>query len=137
MNPLENDRLRVLEKSEHSRPQQKVLVNELLMREYISTFLWLGLLLGLTILLKVPLDSSPEAAAVSISKAPWVFGAIQWLLHRLPVWLSGWALPLLSIAVLLTMPRWGEKVGIQWVWIIFIAISFVWVGLTFLYVFMG
>jgi hypothetical protein len=137
MDPLENDRPQMLENRGHSRLQQKVLVNELQMREYISTFLWLGLLLGLTVLIKVPLDSSPEAAAVSISKAPWVFGAIQWLLHRLPVWLSGWALPLLSMALLLTIPRWGEKVGTRWAWIIFISISFVWVGLTFLYMLMG
>lgn len=137
MDPLENGRPHMTEMIEHNRPQQKVLLNELQMREYISTFLWLGLLLGLTIIIKVPLDSSPEAAAVSVTKAPWVFGAIQWLLHRLPVWLSGWVLPLLSMGVLFTLPRWGEKVGTRWVWIIFLIFSFVWVGLTFLYMFMG
>lgn len=137
MDPLENGRPHMTEEIGNNRPQQKVLLNELQMREYISTFLWLGLLLGLTIIIKVPLDSSPEAAAVSVSKAPWVFGAIQWLLHRLPVWLSGWVLPLLSMGVLFTLPRWGGKVGTRWVWIIFLIFSFVWVGLTFLYMFMG
>jgi len=137
MDPLENDRLQVPEKIEQNRSQEKVLLNELQMREYISTFLWLGLLLGLTVIIKVPLDSSPEAAAVSVSNAPWVFGAIQWLLHRLPVWLSGWVLPLLSSLVLFTLPRWGEKVGTRWVWVIFLIFSFAWVGLTFLYMFVG
>jgi len=117
--------------------REKVTLNELQVREYISTFVWLGLLFGLTAGVKVPLDSSPEAVAVSASKAPWVFGAIQWLLQRWPVWLSAWVLPLLSTAVLLTLPWWGRKVGKMWAWIIFLTVSLVWVGLTFLYMFMG
>ncbi|KJS79741.1 MAG: hypothetical protein JL57_29305 [Desulfosporosinus sp. BICA1-9] len=103
----------------------------------MGTFLWLGLLFALTAGLKVPLDSSPKAAGVSISKAPWVFGAIQWLLQRYPAWLSGWVLPLLSMAMLLTLPWWGQKVGKRRAWIIFLILSSVWVGLTFLYMFMG
>lgn len=137
MDPIESDRPQVSEKVEYSGHQEKVLVIELQVREYISTFLWLGLLFGLTAGMKVPLDSSPEAAALSVSKAPWVFGAIQWLLQRWPVWLSGWVLPLLSTAVLLTLPWWGRKVGKMWVWIIFLILSLVWVGLTFLYMFGG
>lgn len=137
MDPIENDRPQVTDKIERSGRQEKVLLIELQVREYISTFLWLGLLFGLTVSMRVPLDSSPEAAAVSVSKAPWVFGAIQWLLHRLPVWLSGWVIPLLSTVVLLTLPWWARKVGARWGWIIFLSISLVWVGLTFLYVFMS
>ena len=136
MDPVD-DRPRVSEKVEDRGHQEKVLLIELQVREYISIFLWLGLLFGLTVAVKVPLDSSPEAVAVSVSKAPWVFGAIQWLLQRWPVWLSGWFLPILSMAVLLTLPLWGQKVGKMWVWIIFLTLSLVWVGLTFLYMFMG
>jgi len=116
---------------------EKVPLIELQVRETIGTFVWLGLLFGLTVVAKVPLDSSPEAVAVSVSKAPWVFGAIQWLLQRWPVWLSAWVLPLLSTAVLFTLPWWGKKVGKTWVWIIFLTLSLVWVGLTFLYMLMG
>ena len=137
MDPIESDRSRVVEKVEHSGHQQKVLLIELQVREYIGTFIWLGLLFGLTAGVKVSLDSSPEATAVSVSKAPWVFGAIQWMLQRWPVWLSGWGLPILSMAVLLTLPWWGNKVGKMWVWVIFLSLSLVWVGLTFLYMFMG
>lgn len=137
MDPIDSDRAQIPGKIECLEHKRKIQLSELQLREYISTFLWLGLLLGLTILIKVPLDSSPEAAAVSVSKAPWVFGAIQWLLHRWPVWLSGWVLPLLSIAVLFTLPHWGAKVGHRWVWIIFLIFSFIWVGLTFLYRFWG
>jgi hypothetical protein len=117
--------------------REKVLLIELQVREYIGTFLWLGLLFGLSAGVKVPLDSSPEGAAVSVSKAPWVFGAIQWLLQRWSAWLSGWVSPLLSTAVLLTLPWWGQKVGKMWVWIIFLILSLIWVGLTFLYMFRG
>ena len=137
MNPLESEKLKGSKKVESSGNQEKVLLIELQVREYIGAFLWLGLLFGLTAVLKVSLDSSPEAAAVSVSKAPWVFGAIQWMLQRWPAWLSGWVLPLLSSAVLLTLPWWGQKVGKKWVWIIFLILSLVWVGLTFLYMFMG
>lgn len=137
MDPIESDRNQGLEKVEHSVRQEKVLLIELQVREYIGTFLWLGVLFALTAGAKVPLDSSPKAAAVSVSKAPWVFGAIQWLLQRWPAWLSGWVLPLLSMAVLLTLPWWGRKVGKRWVRIIFLMLSLVWVGLTFLYMFMG
>lgn len=137
MDPIERDRTQELEKFEHSGRQEKVLLIELQVREYISTFLWLGFLFALTAGVKVSLDSSPEAAAVSASKAPWVFGAIQWMLQRWPAWLSGWVLPLVSTAVLLTLPWWARKVGKLWAWIIFLIMSFVWVGLTFLYMFMG
>ena len=137
MDPIESDGLQIPEKVEYSERQEKVPLIELQVREYIGTFLWLGLLFALTAGLKVPLDSSPKAAAVSISKAPWVFGAIQWLLQRYPAWLSGWVLPLLSIAVLLTLPWWGQKVGKRRAWVIFLILSSVWVGLTFLYMFMG
>ncbi|TGE38035.1 hypothetical protein E4K67_08575 [Desulfosporosinus fructosivorans] len=131
MDPIET------EKFKPSGHQEKVQLIELQVREYISAFLWLGLLFALTASLKVSLDSSPEAAVVSVSKAPWVFGAIQWMLQRWPAWLSGWVLPLLSTAVLLTLPCWEQKVGKMWVWIIFLTLSLVWVGLTFLYMFMG
>ena len=137
LDPTESDRFQGLKKVEPSGHQDKVLLIELQVREYISAFLWLGLLFRLTAGVKVSLDSSPKAAAVSVSKAPWVFGAIQWLLQRWPAWLSGWVLPLLSTTVLLTLPWWGEKVGKKWVWIIFLILSLVWVGLTFLYMFMG
>ncbi|WP_459927539.1 hypothetical protein [Desulfosporosinus burensis] len=137
MDPIESDGLQVPEKVEYSGRREKVPLIELQVREYISTFLWLGLLFALTAGLKVPLDSSPRAAAVSISKAPWVFGAIQWLLQRYPAWLSGWVIPLLSMAMLLTLPWWGQKVGKRRAWIIFLILSLVWVGLTFLYMFMG
>lgn len=137
MDHIESDRSQVSEKVEHSGHQEKVPLIELQVREYIGTFLWLGLLFGLTAGVKVPLDSSPEAAAVGVSKAPWVFGAIQWLLQRWSVWLSGWVLPLLSTAVLLTLPWWGRKVGKMWVWIIFLIMSLVWLGLTFLYMLRG
>lgn len=136
MDPIESDRPLGSEKLKASGPQEKVLLIELQVREYIGAFLWLGLLFALTAGVKVPLDSSPKAVAVSV-KAPWVFGAIQWLLHRWPAWLSGWVLPLLWTAVLLTLPWWGRKVGKRWVWIIFLILSLVWVGLTFLYRFMG
>ena len=122
MDPIENEKLPLF---------------ELQVREYIGTFIWLGLLFGLAAGVRVPLDSSPQAVAVTVSKAPWVFGAIQWLLQRWPVWLSAWVLPLLSTAVLLTLPWWGQKVGKLWVWIIFLTLSLVWVGLTFLYMFLG
>ncbi|HZK55816.1 MAG TPA: hypothetical protein VFC84_16735 [Desulfosporosinus sp.] len=137
MHPIEGDRAQRLEKVEHSGRQEKVLLIELQVREYISTFLWLGFLFALTAGVKVSLDSSPEAAAVSVSKAPWVFGAIQWMLQRWPAWLSGWVLPIVSTAVLLTLPWWARKVGKLWAWIIFLIMSSVWVGLTFLYMFMG
>lgn len=137
MDLIESDRPQESEKLETYGRQEKALLIELQVREYISGFLWLGLLFGLTAVVKVSLDSSPEAAAVSVSKAPWVFGAIQWMLQRWPAWLSGWVLPLLSTAVLLTLPWWGQKVGKRWVWIIFLTFSLVWVGLTFLYMFMG
>ena len=137
MDPLESDGLQVPEKVEYSEGQEKLPLIELQVREYISAFLWLGFLFALTAGLKVPLDSSPKAAAVSISKAPWVFGAIQWLLQRYPAWLSGWVLPLLSMAVLLTLPWWGQKGGKRRAWIIFLILSSVWVVLTFLYMFMG
>lgn len=117
--------------------KQKVPLIELQVREYISAFLWLGLLFGLTTGVKVPLGSSPEAVAVSVSKAPWIFGSIQWLLQWWPVWLGAWVLPLLTTAGLLTLPWWGEKVGKMWVLSIFLIVSLVWVGLTFLYTFMG
>lgn len=123
--------------SKLSDENEKVVLSELQVREAISTFLWLGFLFGLTILVKVSLDSSPNATAVHLSKAPWVFGSIQWLLGRWPAWLSGWLLPVLSGIVLLTLPRWSQKVGKMWTWIIFLILSFIWVGLTFLYGFMG
>lgn len=135
MDPTESDRPQVPLKVKHSGRQERVQLIELQVREYISTFLWLGLLFGLTAGVKVPLDSSPKAAAVSLSKAPWVFGSIQWLLQRWPAWLSGWVLPLLSMAVLLTLPWWSEKAGERWTWIIFLILSLVWVGLTLLYMF--
>lgn len=137
MGLIESDRAQGLEKVEHSGHQEKVLLIELQVKEYISTFLWLGFLFALTAGVKVSLDSSPEAAAVSVSKAPWVFGAIQWMLQLWPAWLSGWVLPLVSTAVLLTLPWWARKVGRLWAWIIFLIMSSVWVGLTFLYMFMG
>lgn len=137
MDPLESGKLQVSEKVESNGRQERVLLIELQVREYIGTFLWLGFLFALTAGVKVPLDSSPKATAVSVSKAPWVFGAIQWLLQRWPTWLSGWVLPLLSLSVLLTLPWWGQKVGKSWVWIIFLTLSLVWVGLTLLYMFMG
>lgn len=116
---------------------EKVRLTELQVKESISTLFWLGLLFGLTMAVRVPLDSSPQAAAVSVSKAPWVFGSIQWLLQRWPVWLSGWVLPVFSGAVLLCLPWWGKKLGKRRTWIIFLFMSFIWVGLTFLYWFMG
>ena len=137
MDPIESDRPLRAEQVESSGRQEKVLMIELQVREYIGMFLWLGVLFALTAGMKVPLDSSPKAMAVSVSKAPWVFGAIQWLLQRWSAWLSGWVLPLLSMAVLLTLPWWGQKVGKRWVRIIFLFLSLVWVGLTFLYMFMG
>ena len=137
MDPIESDRPLRAEQVESSGRQEKVLMIELQVREYIGMFLWLGVLFALTAGLKVPLDSSPKAMAVSVSKAPWVFGAIQWLLQRWSAWLSGWVLPLLSMAVLLTLPWWEQKVGKRWVWIIFLFLSLVWVGLTFLYMFRG
>lgn len=137
MDPLESGKLQVSEKVESNGRQERVLLIELQVREYIGTFLWLGFLFALTAGVKVPLDSSPKATAVSVSKAPWVFGAIQWLLQRWPTWLSGWVLPLLSLSVLLTLPWWGQKVGKSWGWIIFLTLSLVWVGLTLLYMFMG
>ncbi|AHF08512.1 hypothetical protein [Desulfitobacterium metallireducens] len=126
----------VQEENIEPNKNDKVILSELQAREYISTFLWLGLLFGLTILLKVPLDSSAEATAVGISKAPWVFGSIQWLLQRFPVWLSGWVLPVLSGIVLLSLPWWAQKIGKMWTWIVFLVLSLTWVGLTFLYWFM-
>jgi len=137
MDPIDTERAQVPETIEHSQYHKKVLLIELQVREIISTFVWLGLLFGLTAGVKVPLDSSPEAVAVSLSKAPWVFGAIQWLLKRWPVWLSAWVLPLLSTVVLLTLPWWARKVGKMWGYSIFLALSLVWVGLTLLYMFMG
>ena len=137
MDSIERDRSQGSEKVEHSGSQEKVLLIELQVREYISAFLWLGVLFALTAGVKVSLDSSPDATAVSISKAPWVFGAIQWMLQRWPAWLSGWGLPLLSTIVLLTLPTWGRKVGKRWTRIIFLILSLIWVGLTFLYMFMG
>ncbi|HZK83799.1 MAG TPA: hypothetical protein VFC58_03810 [Desulfosporosinus sp.] len=137
MDPVESGKLQMSEKVESNGRQGRVLLIELQVREYIGTFLWLGFLFALTAGVKVPLDSSPKATAVSVAKAPWVFGAIQWLLQRWPTWLSGWVLPLLSLAVLLTLPWWGQKVGKRWVWIIFLTLSLVWVGLTLLYMFMG
>ena len=89
MDPMDRNRTQVSDKVEHSGAHEKVQLIELQVREYIGTFIWLGLLFGLTAGVKVPLDSSPEAVAVSVSKAPWVFGAIQWLLQRWPAWLSG------------------------------------------------
>lgn len=124
------------EKVESSRPQENVLLIELQVREYISTFIWLGLLFALTAGVNVSLDSSPEAAGVTVSKAPWVFGAIQWMLLRWPAWLGGWVLPILSTVVLLTLPRWEQNVGKMWVWMIFLIISLIWVGLTLMYMFM-
>ncbi|KUO74994.1 MAG: hypothetical protein APF81_12090 [Desulfosporosinus sp. BRH_c37] len=137
MDLMEGGRTEAPTEVEQSGRQKKVPLIELQMREYIGTFLWLGFLLALTASVKVPLDSSPKAAAVSISKAPWVFGAIQWLLQRWPAWLSGWVLPLLSMVVLLTLPWWGQKVGKMWAWIFFLILSLVWVGLTFLYLLRG
>jgi len=137
MDPIETDRPQGSEKVGSSGYQEKVLLIELQVREYISAFLWLGLLFALTAGLKVSLDSSPEATAVSVSKAPWVFGAIQWMLQRWPAWLSGWIIPLLSSAVLVTLPWWARKVGKRWAWIIFLILSLVWVGLTLLYMFTG
>ena len=137
MGLIEGDRTQAPAEAEQSGRPEKIPLIELQVREYIGTFLWLGFLLALTACVKVPLDSSPKAAAVSISKAPWVFGAIQWLLQQWPAWLSGWVLPLLSMAVLFTLPWWGQKVGKMWVWIIFLILSSVWVGLTLLYMFMG
>lgn len=137
MNSLESDRPQAPTKGEYSGRQKKVLLIELQVREYISAFLWLGLLFALAAGLKVPLDSSPKAAALSVSQAPWVFGAIQWLLQRWPAWLSGWVLPLVSMAVLLTLPWWGQRVGKMWTWIFFLILSLVWVGLTLLYMFKG
>gem|GEM_PF-944956 len=126
-------------KGEYMDPtkSEKVMLSELQARESISTFLWLGFLFGLTIAVKVPLDSSPVATAVGKSKAPWVFGSIQWLLQRWPVWLSGWVLPVLSAIVLLSLPWWAQKVGKMWTWIIFLILSLAWVGLTLIYRFMG
>ncbi|MEA4902762.1 hypothetical protein [Desulfitobacterium sp.] len=123
----------IKKESGNSIDNEKVPLEELQVREAISTFLWLGFLFVITILIKVHLDSSPHAAAIGVSKAPWVFGSIQWLLQRLPVWLSGWFIPLLSGAILLTLPWWELKVGQRWARIIFLILSFVWVGLTFLY----
>ena len=136
MDPIDGDRTQVSDKVEYSGYHEKVLLIELQVREYIGTFVWLGLLFGMTAGVKVPLDTSPEAVAVSVSKAPWVFGAIQWMLQRWPAWLSAWGLPLLSTAVLLTLPWWARKVGKVWAWIIFLTLSLVWVSLTFLYMFM-
>lgn len=116
---------------------EKVTLSELQSKELISLFVWLGFLFGITIFLKVPLDSSPIASPVSISKAPWVFGSIQWLLKWWPAWLSGWAFPVISAIVLLSLPRWAQKAGSMWTWIIFLVISLVWVGLTFMYWLMG
>lgn len=126
-------------KGESMDPTQseKLMLSELQVREAISTFLWLGFLAGLTIAVKVPLDRSPAAAAVGKSKAPWVFGSIQWLLQRWPVWLSGSVLPALSALVLLSLPWWSQKVGKMWTWIIFLILSSIWVGLTLMYRFMG
>src|SRR5665648_850609 len=135
MDPVESGKLQMSEKVESNGRQGRVLLIELQVREYIGTFLWLGFIFALTAGVKVPLDSSPKATAVSVAKAPWVFGAIQWLLQRWPTWLSGWVLPLRSLAVLLTLPWWGQKVGKRWVWIIFLTLSLVWVGLTLLYMF--
>ncbi|HBP66152.1 MAG TPA: hypothetical protein DD730_18305 [Desulfosporosinus sp.] len=137
MDPMDRNRTQVSDKVEHSGAHEKVQLIELQVREYIGTFIWLGLLFGLTAGVKVPLDSSPEAVAVSVSKAPWVFGAIQWLLQRWPAWLSAWVLPLLSMAVLLALPWWSRKVSKMWVWFIFLSMSLVWVGLTLLYMFRG
>lgn len=116
---------------------EKVVLSDLQTKELISLFIWLGFLFGLTIFVKVPLDSSPIAASVSISKAPWVFGSIQWLLKWWPAWLSGWVIPVLSTIVLLSLPRWAQKAGEMWTWIIFLVLSSVWVGLTFMYWLMG
>ncbi len=137
MDPTESDRPQVPLKAKERAPKERVPLIELQVREYISTFLWLSLLFGLTAGVEVPLDTSPKAAAVSLSKAPWVFGSIQYLLQRWPAWLSGWVLPLLSMAVLLTLPWWSEKLGGRLTWIIFLILSLVWVGLTFLYMLMG
>ena len=133
MDPIESNRSQVSEKVEYGGNQEKVPLIALQVREYISAFVWLGFLFALTAGVKVSLDSSPEVAAVSVSKAPWVFGAIQWMLLRWPAWLSGWVLPILSMAVLVTLPWWGGKVGKMWTWIIFLILSLVWVGLTLLY----
>ena len=116
---------------------EKVPLVELQIREYISIFLWLGLLCGLVAGVKVPLDISPGAVTISASKAPWVFGAIQWLLQRYPVWLGGWTIPLLAMAVLLSLPWWGKVLGRRWTTVIFLILSTVWVGLTLLYMLSG
>lgn len=116
---------------------EKVGLSELQTKELISLFIWLGFLFGLTFFVKVPLDSSPVAKAVNISKAPWVFGAIQWLLKWWPIWLSGWIFPVVSAIVLLSLPQWSQKAGKMWTWIIFLVLSSVWVGLTLMYWLMG
>lgn len=121
----------------NSVKSEKVGLSELQTKELISLFIWLGFLFGLTLFVKVPLDSSPVAKAVNISKAPWVFGAIQWLLKWWPIWLSGWIFPVVSAIILLSLPRWAQKAGKMWTWIIFLVLSSVWVGLTLMYWLMG
>lgn len=116
---------------------EKIGLSELQTKELISLFIWLGFLFGLTLFVKVPLDSSPMAKTVNISKAPWVFGSIQWLLKWWPIWLSGWVFPVVSASVLLSLPRWAHKAGKMGTWIIFSVLSSVWVGLTLMYWLMG
>lgn len=120
-------------KFEDERGQVSIL--ELRARESICLFLYLAGLLIFASFMDISLGSSPDDASIIQAKAPWVFGAIQFLLYHWPAWVSGWLFPIISFILLLGYPWLSIRITRVWARVIFVLFTGVWVLLTVLYIF--
>lgn len=111
----------------------KVPIMELQLKELVSVFGYLAILFLLSAIIKLPLGNSPEAPAIGNAKAPWVFGAIQWMLYRFPAWLSGWLIPIIGMIIIIGLPWWGKIICYRLARIVFIVLCSIWTLLTILY----
>jgi len=105
---LENDRrLEAGEKpAEYHDPADKVLVwPDLVMVEFISLLLCMGLLLFWSIGLDAPIEAPANPASTpNPSKAPWYFLGLQEMLVYFDPWLAGVIFPTLIIVGLMAIP---------------------------------
>ena len=121
----------------HSRPGERVPLEELIVREYAAAFVVLGLLLALATLRVVPVGTAAGGMAPEHVRAPWIFGGIQQLLFFLLPWVAGLFFPLATFLCFLTFPKWSKKSGERSARWILLVLMGIWALLTAYYVLNG
>ncbi|MGE5590689.1 MAG: cytochrome b N-terminal domain-containing protein [Bacillota bacterium] len=84
-------------------------LSQLAAREWVAGLAVANLVLLLALLLPPGLGLAPDQPSVAPVPAPWVFGAVQVLLHRLSPFVAGVAVPLAAVLLLGSAPYLEER----------------------------